>query len=428
MSTTFAAMKGKLGNTDYFILAMKAGFLAKNARIPFETDEWENMTMSEKEQRDINYKRVKTQIAPYLAKNKERFFGAIVLTVRNFNPKKFEPLGTVITKDLPQLYRSEAECMGFLTFKGGEVFIPIDGQHRIKAIQFALDGRDEKNNPIIGMKPCNDLANEDVTVMLVPYESEKVRKIFTCVNRYAKPTSSGENLITDDEDYIAISARDIADWINHDDPSNSSPNEELVKTKNESLGDKEQFFTTLRTIAKCNRLILQASFPDPLPNPKLPYIVDDSDKKKMYDKKILHVWKHLTKNIEAFAVMLSDKSKTGNVKREGVRKSNLLGKPIPQASLFDAYLRLIKSNLSPDQATDRLSKVNWQKNAKIWDRLLMSGDKIVPKNQNIATDIIYYIVGGTYDDEKAATANLLKDYQKLFPVDEKPSKLPEKVV
>ena len=429
MSTTFAAMKGKLGNTDYFILPLKAGFLAANARIPSETEEWKNLTMSEKEQRDLNYTRVKTQIAPYLAKDKDRFFGAIVLTVRNFDSTKFEPIDTVLTQGLPQLYRSEAESMGFLTFTGGEVFIPIDGQHRIKAIKFALDGLDEKSNKIDGLSPCPDLANEDITVMLVPYESTKVRKIFTRVNRYAKPTTSGESLVTDDEDYIAISARDIADWINLV-PSNSSHNVDLVRAKGNALNDSDTYFTTLKTIATCNEVILRASFPDPLPKKGHPYIVDDPVKKDMFDKKILSVWKHLTKKTQEFSVMLSDKSKTGDVKRQGVRKDNLLGKPAPQVCLFDAYTRLIKSNLSPDQATDRLSKVDWRKDAKIWDRILMTGSTIhhKEKNRKIAASMIYYIVGGKYDNERAAAASLLKDYQGLFHKDEKPSKLPEKVV
>ena len=421
MSTTIAAMKGKLGNTDYFILAMKAGDLVKNAIIPSEMEEWKNMTMDEKEQRDINYSRVKAQIAPYLAKDKDRFFGAIILAAKNFDPSNFEQLSDIAKKGLPNLYKTEAEKMGFLTLKGGEVFIPIDGQHRIKAIQFAIDGKDEKSKQIPNMSPCPDLSNEEVTVMLIPYEPKKIRKIFTRVNRYAKPTGSGQNLITDDEDYIAISARKIADWINIAAPNSSTPNVELVKTAGNALGDKEHYFTTLATIAECNRMILQ-TFPSNPTIPK-PFIVSDPDLEHDYGDKISEVWEHLAENIEPFAIMLSDKSETGNEKRKEVRQHNLLGKPVPQVCLFRAYVRLTEGNMHSDVATKRLSKINWQKDAKIWDRLLMTGGKIIHKNAKIATDIICYMAG-----EKTNESELLAEYQKLFPGNQKPSKLPEKVV
>ena len=421
MSTTIAAMKGRLGNTDYFILAMKAGDLVAKAVIPSEMREWKNMTMDEKEQRDINYARVKSQIAPYLAKHKDRFFGAVILAAQNFNPSNFEQLSEIAKKGLPNLYKAEAEKMGFLTLTGGEVFIPIDGQHRIKAIQFAIDGKDEKSKDL-GLSSCPDLANEDVAVMLVPYEARKVRKIFTRVNRYAKPTSSGQNLITDDEDYIAISAREVADWINRTDSNSSERDVELVKTTGNALGDKEHYFTTLATIAECNRIILQAWFPDPITKP---FIVSDPDTLHLYKDKISEVWEHLAEHIEPFAIMLSDKSEAGNEKRHEVREHNLLGKPVPQVCLFRAYARLIvESNMYPATATGKLSKIDWQKDAQIWDRLLMTGGKIMHKNAKIATDIIYYVAGGKHKDE----AELLAEYQKLFTGKEKPTQLPEKVV
>ena len=80
--------------------------------------------------------------------------------------------------------------MGFLTFTGGEIMVPLDGQHRLKAIQFAITGVDEKSRPI-DITPCAELGQEDVTVILVAYEATKARKIFTKVNRYAKTTTTG---------------------------------------------------------------------------------------------------------------------------------------------------------------------------------------------------------------------------------------------
>ena len=178
MSTTVAAMKAHMGNTEYFILSMKAAELADKVKIPREMDEWAALTIEERYQRDLDYSRVKNQIAPYLANNPSRFFGAVIVAARNFNPDDaFEQLGEVTTRQLPKKYKSDAESLGFLTLKGGEVLVPLDGQHRLKAIQSAVSGKDERGNDISAIPtPCTELANEDITVILIDYNLAKAQR------------------------------------------------------------------------------------------------------------------------------------------------------------------------------------------------------------------------------------------------------------
>ena len=192
MATTVAAMKARLGDTDYYILSMKAKELVDKVTIPKDLKGWSDLSVEELYQRDINYHRVRTQIAPYLANDTSRFFGAVIVTALNFGDDvSFEPLSDVATRGLPGLYKSAAGSMGFLTFTGGEVLVPLDGQHRLKAIQFAVSGRDQKGQEIPNLRPTSELAREDITVILVAFETEKARRIFTKVNRYAKATTTG---------------------------------------------------------------------------------------------------------------------------------------------------------------------------------------------------------------------------------------------
>lgn len=418
MATTVAAMKGRLGSTDYFILAMKAKELVEKAIIPSEMEGWENLTLEEREQRDISYKRVKSQIAPYLAKDKDRFFGAIILTARKFDPSNFEPIADVATKGLPNLYKTQARLMGFLTFTGEEVLIPLDGQHRLKAIKFAIEGTDERSKKIEDFVPNSDLASEDVTVILIPYDPKKSRKIFTKVNRYAKPTTTGQNLVTDDDDIIAVLSRTIANDM-------SIIGADLVKYKSNTLNDKERYFTTLATLAECNLAILTANFATIIERQQLP----DIDKIRLYEDKVVSVWKHLVENIEIFSMMLEDKDKSGDDRRRELREDYLLAKPIPQVCLVTAFARLTnlpRNKLTFDEATDKLNKITWLKKDPLWDRLLVSGNKIITKNAKIATDILCYIAGQPLDGEQER--DLLNRYLMLFPENEHSKiELPEKI-
>ena len=407
MATTVAAMKGKLGSTEYFILAMKAKELVEKTIIPSEIEGWEDMTLEEKEQRDINYGRVKDLIAPYLASDKDRFFGAIILTAKNMGASNFEPIADVATKGLPNLYKTQAQLMGFLTFTGGEELIPLDGQHRLKAIKFAIEGKDERSKAIPDITPCSQLANDDVTVILIPYDNEKARKIFTKVNRYAKPTTTGQNLVTDDDDIIAVLSRAIA---------NELITARLVKYKANTLSEKDFYFTTLATVAECNEAILQATFAEKIERAK----PIDNEKKHLYQDKVKEIWEYLSQNITLFADMLEDKDEQGDDKRRELRRDYLLGKPVPQACLFKAFSRLTnlesrQGKLTKKEAVDKLNAIDWAIKAPEWDRLFISGKKFIKSNAKLAIDIICYRAGEILNEEQKGS--LLDKYRQLFPDD-----------
>ena len=58
MSTTLPAMKGRMGDTDYYILSMKAGELVEKIKEPKEMPGWDDEKIEEIYQRKIQYSRV----------------------------------------------------------------------------------------------------------------------------------------------------------------------------------------------------------------------------------------------------------------------------------------------------------------------------------------------------------------------------------
>lgn len=422
MATTVAAMKARLGNTDYYILSMKAKELTERVKIPKEMEGWDDMSVEERYQRDINYSRVKSQIAPYLANEDSRFFGSIIVAAMNFSQDdSFEPLSEVAVKGLPRLYKTGAAHMGFLTLSGGENLVPLDGQHRLKAIEFAITGRDERGKDIDAIKtPCTQLADEDVTVILVPYEVRKARHIFTCVNRYAKPTTAGQNYVTDDNDVIAVLSREVA---------NDLIGGRLAKYTGNTLGPKDGEFTTLSTIYNCNENIILQTFPEgKIDKTNRP----SREKEALYRKKVKEVWGSLLDDIDVFADARSDTEETGDEKRREIRKNNLLGKPVAQECLVRAFVSLTQSpnTLSYEEACKKLNALPWgitEENLKIWQRVLWSGGtdgRIITKNRSLATDLVLYLAGKPFTSE--ARDALRSNYLKQFPESEREGKdLPE---
>ncbi len=401
----------------------EANELAEKVKIPKEMDGWDDMSVEERYQRDLNYGRVKKQIAPYFAGDESRFFGAIIVAAMNFSTAVFfEPLSDVATKGLPKLYKTGTASMGFLIFSGGEVLVPLDGQHRLKAIEFAISGRDENGKNIPGITPCTQLADEDVSVILVPYEPTKARKIFTRVNRYARPTTTGQNIVTDDDDIIAVLAREV---------SNDLIGARLVKYMSNTLSSKDIEFTTLSTVYNCNENIIRSTFSKGrIDTSKLP---EEKTTIRLFRDKVREVWEVLLEEIEVFADAISDSDESGDEKRKEIRANNLLGKPVTQECLVRAFMRLTDqstNNMAFAEACKKLNTLPWsitEENLRVWDRILWLGGtdgKIITKNRILTTDIIAHLAGAKFEPEQKE--KLLSDYLRLFKESERKGKeLPE---
>ena len=312
---------------------------------------------------------------------------------------------------LPALYRANATDMGFLTLTGGEVLVPLDGQHRLKAIEFAISARDQKGKNIPDITPCNDLANEDVTVILVPFEAKKARRIFAKVNRYAKPTTAGQNIVTEDDDMVAVLTREIA---------NDFVGGELTKFRSNTLTTKDREFTTLSTIYNCNMGIITRTFFDrgKLDKTKLPEVAVQN----LWRKTVREVWEVIFDGIDVFLDALADTTESGDDKRREIRKTNLLGKPVAQECLVLAYLRLIDlpTGMGPSLACNRLNALPWalnEENVEIWQSVLWTGGsqdgRIITKNRKLSTRLIAYLAGEKLGD--GGESDLLRDYRAQFP-------------
>ena len=409
MPTSIPAMKGKFGSTEYYLVTMRAKELAEKLVIPKDLDEWEDMTIEERFQREVNYTRVKKHIAPYLAHDPDRFFGAFIVDMYNSEGIEFEPIGAVVSK-LPKLYSSAAQVFGFLNFQGNEVLVPLDGQHRLAAIRFAISGKDEKGKDIPGLDSNLDVANDLCTVILVEHNTTKARKIFNKVNRYAKATSKADNLITADDDIIAVITREeIADKIIH---------EKLVNYESNTLPAKSPYFTTLSTLYEATALVLEDAF-GKIDRTVLPSPADQ----KLYRVEAKTFWGELTQRLKLFENALHDASESGDDKRREIRKDYVIGKPIVQLAIVDAVVRLRGekadgSRLSWEVVGERLNLVDWRTDNPMWQGVLMLGEKVVTGKQaaKFAGRFIAYYLGDKLEKKEL---EVLRDQYRGHPGNEK---------
>lgn len=398
MAETIPAMRGRLGTTDYYIVTMKAKRVAEKMQSASEVDGWENLSLDEKYQRKINLNRVKKEIAPYFATMKDRFTGSLIVAMQNSEGTEYEPVKEVIKGTAFQgAHKSAADNLGFLTFTDEEVFVPIDGQHRAKALQYAISGKDERNDDL-PFHPDSSLAQEDIVVVLVKFNTDeekiKARKIFNKVNRYAKQPTKAENLIVDDDDVVAILTRRMTK--EEEDLLSGS----LIEFSGNTLPANSNAFTTLTTLYEINHEILSAKGHDfsktERPSPEI---------EKIFWDEIQSTWKFLIENFGHFQAALKDVSEDGRDTRKQLRESFLTMKPIGQRVLVRAFLQLTETQIdgaSPEmnkeEAIEKLDKIDWKIENKIWRNILTRDERRVLSGTaaiSLGADFVCYLAGAS---------------------------------
>ena len=426
MTSSIAALRGKLGSVEYYLFCMKVQDLV--ARIRFvRPEEWPNMPMEAKHQRKINKARVRGMV-PYLVSDVDRFFGSIIVAAENFGQEPsidFVPISKACDlSPLGSISRVEAMKMGFLTLRGGEQFVVLDGQHRMKALQHAIKGTDDDGKDV---PSDSELADEEVSVILMDFDLGKSRKIFTQVNKNAVSITPGERLIIDDMDQLAVISRGVA---------NDLIGGRMVSIST-SLGEHAPEFTTLGTIYNASRAIIECAYGRKeaalLVKPK----GDDPTPEKIALRKreIRRIWGALLKSVALFSEALRDKSARGDKGRKEIRKDFLLGKPLPQVCLVRAYVRLVQgrknkpeTKLSSKEAVANLNRIPWKNGDRVWKNVLWSGKRILTtkKNADMATDLIAHMAGEQLTNEERG--DLLERYRDFYHPDDRAGvKLPPRV-
>ncbi|MGP3967399.1 DGQHR domain-containing protein [Streptomyces sp. 6N223] len=392
MATLHTAIRAKMGSTPYYVTTMKASDLVQVARPASEQEEWATSGLTERLQRELNDTRVRTEIAPYLANSPDRFFGAVILLLDADEEPEFESFSEV-ARSLPKAYRSTMtkDSFGFLTIESGDRII-LDGQHRFAALREVVIARNIEGNY------ARDVADDELTVIIVPrISTQHTRKIFNKVNRYAKNTSRGDNILTSEDDGFAILTRRLAD----DDGPLAGKNhkgESLVNYKTNTIADRSVQLTTLSAVYETVRIITEHYDMADALNEKKTHVRPPEE---TLDQGYEHVQGWWTIVLDGMPELKYGRDNTKVLPELRAKDSDfgLLFKPATHIVLFQALSQILKAQeeLTLREAVERVYQVEWKITSLLWrDVLINSAYNILTKkeNYNLAADLLTYLVIG----------------------------------
>ncbi len=229
----FPALRAKVGVWIYYVSTMSFSDIAELVS-PINDELHKSTLLSEMIQRSIteNYK----DIANYLLMQEERFFNALILAVYNGEPKWNE----IRIDDIDS---TDEYGLGILSLDGNEKIFPVDGQHRVEGIRTALDFN-------------SGLANERVPVVFVGHSIDNVgmqrtRRLFSTLNRYAKPVSLRDIIALDEDDVVAIASRKLVD------EKEMFSENQILDSKTKAIPDSNRkALTSIIAYYECNRELL----------------------------------------------------------------------------------------------------------------------------------------------------------------------------
>lgn len=414
MSTTLLAHRGKMGNNVYYLTKMKANTVITNIGLASEMDQWSDMTVDERMQREINGTRVAAELVPYIIKDPDWFFGALIIVVYSgWEEISFQDIQEVVKNDMAA-YNDALKGAGFLTLPDDKRLIALDGQHRLAALSMAIKGKNgipgsvEKLSDSLKetLVPHPEIGNADVSIILIENrDTSVIRKIFNKVNRYAKQTSRSDNIITSEDDIVAVIARKL--FNGSDGPLKPINGKELVNWKSNTISQRSKQLTTLSALYTTTQTILSYYDLD------AKSMITDETLSKGYDIMKTY-WEQCLNHIDVFKDYVKCVEEDCSV--EKIRKESLLLKPVTHMALANAMLSLLEHGVDYTKMLDSLNKIDWSFDNSIWFNVLVTNSKnkkMITKAASLKQAgklIAYMLIGNKFSaNEKAEVQQILSE-------------------
>lgn len=383
-------LRGLIGDWVYYSTLMSAEQISKWIK-PVK-DIREAKSLDEVLQRDL--KERKKQIAKYLLTDKNRFFNSLVVGVFGSVPEWFEFDLSKASSVIPLDKNNEIkQSVGIMVFSGEEQMFAIDGQHRVAGIEIA---NLEDTNEI--------LINDQFSVILLAHVDDflgmkRTRKLFSDINKNAKPISGGDKIKIDESDLNAIVTRRIFAEYEY-----FGGGELISITENANLEkDDSIHFTNLLGLYNTHK-ILQKLF-----RKKPKSDLWDEENVKNFQKLVEDFYNFSFKHINDYKDYFIKKKLS--LKEARFNNSYLLFRPIGLKLIAKLYVHYYQNN-KLEEFSHKINKLSFILPNSPFNAILWNNGKMEAREtyQRLAYDISLYIFG-EFDQNKVD--ELLVRYREL---------------
>lgn len=394
------AIRAKMGDWTYYVTTLT--FQQVNDFVSRVDDELHKSdSLKELIQRSItnNYQSIKS----YIINQPEMFFNAIVLAVYDDYPD-WEEIQVKYGAD-------ETYQLGLLDFPSTHKIFPIDGQHRVEGIKSALIEKPE-------------LHNNKISAIFVGHKNDeeglkRTRRLFSTLNRYAKPVTMDDIIALDEDDSVAIATRELLE---------THPlftGRKVTKSKNKAIhNDDKDSFTSIINLYNCNWQLLKLfkrriklSQPDPIRDKKsigeyLKFRPTESEL-VLFKEQCESFWNELVSSFSYIDKFTKTTTQHPALEfRNNEDGGNLLFRPVGLHPFVQAVLEIHnRSNSQFSEIFNRFSTMNFTLSNRPWRQVLWNDfEKVmIMGNQGLTKLLLIYLYDKTLL-RPSEVNNLVKRY------------------
>ncbi len=378
------ALRGIMGDWVYYSCLMDLSEL--NSRVHYAKEVHNSKALSDMIQRQLDGKR-SAEIARYLKTQPQRFFNSLVVATYGGQPN-WHALEDVRNRtepnELQKLSQETVESVGFLTLTGDEDLFALDGQHRLAGIRKFV-GEGSEQDP-----------HDQVSVIVVAHKDtseglERTRRLFTTLNKTARPVSKGDIIALDEDDVMAICVRRLIEETEFfgDDRIAFVANNNMPVTNRTSLTTIGNLYDVLTILFTAARSELKKGKPD------LQKVRPDDGELDKYFDYAQRYFLQLRNNFRELQEFFAAENTRDVVERyRGSHGGSVLYRPIGLEIFTNIIARLTKA-MSFDQAVNIASKLPRDLDESpyvglMWDsssKTILNGHKVTLR------EVLCYMIG-----------------------------------
>lgn len=365
------AIRAKIGIWEYYVTTLSFDQVSK--RISKIDDELhQSQGLKDLIQRSIteNFRNIKD----YIINQPELFFNSLVLAVYDHYPNWRE---IAFKYDDFETYQ-----MGILEFEEQHKIFPVDGQHRVEGIKAALEA-----DP--GLK------DQRIAAIFVGHNNDeegkkRTRRLFTTLNRYAKPVKLDDIIALDEDDIAAIVTRNLLE------EDELFTGNKVINTRQKAIPQNNRnAITSIITLYQANVHLLKSFIfleERKKPTPKrmekiLKYRPSEAYLEK-YENFVENFWASFKSELEIVKSFLRSE-RLNDEQRNNQTGGNLIFRPVGFLPLVKAAINIHENTSSSFSTIFRgFNSINFDISSKPWQyvvwnpldkKMIMGSDAIVEK-------------------------------------------------
>lgn len=386
------AIRANIGNWVYYITSLT--FSQVNEYVEKIDDQLHKSEgLKDLIQRSITKNHLK--IKEYILNQPEMFFNSLVLGVYDGMPNWIEVELSLGDDDFYNL--------GFLEFPGNQKIFPIDGQHRVEGIKAALKDNDNLKDNKIGAIFIGHSKSDG--------GMEKSRRLFTTLNRYAKPVTMDDIIALDEDDSVAIATRSLLEDFK------LFEGRRVTKSKNKAIQERDKdSITSIITLYQCNKELLKLfrqerkqTAPEPQRDKKsltdyLKFRPNEIEI-RLFNDFLVDFWTQFQTNIDVISTYIStpgDKEPASQF-RNRIDGGNLLFRPVGILPFLQAVIEIKKRlGISFEIIITRFNRANFTIEHIPWKNVLWNPTErtMVMGNEVLVKLLLLYIYDRSILTEK----------------------------